>query len=116
VFSPFRAPLRPQVRRSGRQCILTLAGEGSIVAVCSLNTGVAWCTQEKTKETPFLGTEEDMKSPPWQIADKYPSHDSVTQHFYKISQGIFQEWVYRFKGFMFHAFHAFLKVSFEMIA
>ena len=44
VFSPFRAPLRPQVRRSGRQCILTLAGEQ--FAVCSLKTGVAWCTQE----------------------------------------------------------------------
>ena len=64
--TPLEKPLRPQVRRSGRQCILTLAGEQ--FAVCSLKTGVAWCTQEKTKETPFLGTEEDMKSPPWQIA------------------------------------------------
>ena len=106
VFSPFRAPLRPQVRRSGRQCILTLAGE---------KTRVAWCTQEKTKETPFLGTEEDMKSPWWQIAGNIHHMTQWRNTSIKISQGIFQEWVYRFKGFMFHAFHAFLKVSFEMI-
>lgn len=108
---PFSGPSAP----SGAQKWPAMYFDPRRRAVCSLKTGVAWCTQEKTKETPFLGTEEDMKSPWWQIAGNIHHMTQWRNTFIRISQGIFQEWVYRFKGFMFHAFHAFLKVSFEMI-